>query len=80
MIIITGIIIFFPGGSDGKESACDAIDPGSIFGLGRSPGEGIGYPRQNSCLENSKDRRAWQSTVHWVAESIIYTIYYNIAI
>ena len=81
MIIITGIIIIcFPGGSDGKESACDAVDPGSIFGLGRSPGEGNGNPLQYGCLENSKDRGAWQSTVHWIAESIIYTIYYNIAI
>jgi len=34
----------FPGGSDGKESACNAGDPGSILGLGRSPGEGNGNP------------------------------------
>ena len=38
----------FPGGSDGKESACNAGDPGSIPGLGRSPGDGIGYPLQYS--------------------------------
>ena len=43
----------FPGGSDGKESACDAGHPGSIPGLGRSPGEGNGNPLQYSCLENS---------------------------
>ena len=43
----------FPGGSDGKASACSAGDPGSIPGLGRSPGEGNGNPLQHSCLENS---------------------------
>ena len=43
----------FPGGSDGKEFACNAGDPSSIFGSGRSPGEGNGYPLQYSCLENS---------------------------
>ena len=42
----------FSGSSGGKESACNAGDPGSIPGLGRSPGEGIGYPLQYSCLEN----------------------------
>ena len=49
----------FPGGSDGKASACNAGDPGSIPGLGRSPGEGNGDPLQYSCLENSMDRGAW---------------------
>ena len=43
----------FPGGSEDKESACNAADPGSIPGSGRSPGEGNGYPVQYSCLENS---------------------------
>ena len=42
----------FPGGSVGKESASNARDPGSIPGLGRSPGEGKGYPLQYSCLGN----------------------------
>ena len=42
----------FPGGSDGKELACNARDQGSIPGLGRSPGEGNGDPLQYSCLEN----------------------------
>ena len=46
----------FPGGSDGKASACNVGDPGSIPGWGRSPGEGNGNPLQCSCLENSKDR------------------------
>ena len=45
----------FPGGSDGKVSACNAGDPGSIPGSGRSPGEGNGTPLQHSCLENPMD-------------------------
>ena len=53
----------------GKESACNAGDPGSIPGLGRSPGEGYGNPLQYSCLENSMDRGFWWSTVHGVAKS-----------
>ena len=48
----------FPGGSDGKESACSAGDPGSIPGSERSPGEENGCAPQDSCLENSMDRRA----------------------
>ena len=56
----------FPGGSDGKESACNAADLGSIPGLGRFPGDGNGNPLQYSCLENPKDRGAWQATVHRV--------------
>ena len=59
----------FPGGSDGKESAGNAGDPGSIPGLGRSPGEGNGKPLQYSCLENPKDGGAWQATLHGVAKS-----------
>ena len=49
---------WFPGGSDGKASACNAGDPGLIPGWGRSPGEGNGNPLQYSCLENSIDRGA----------------------
>ena len=49
----------FPSGSDDKESACSARDPGSISGWGRSPGEGHDYPLQYSCLENPMDRGAW---------------------
>ena len=48
----------FPGGSDGKEFACNAGDLGLIPGLGRFPGEGKGYPFQYSGLENSIDREA----------------------
>ena len=54
----------FPGGSDGKESACNAGDPGLIPGLRQTPGEGNGNPLQYSCLENSMDKGAWQTIVH----------------
>ena len=63
----------FLGSPAGKESICNAGDPGlihgSIHGLGRSPGEGIGNPLQYSCLENPMDRGAQQATVHGVAKS-----------
>ena len=59
----------FRGGSEDKASACNAEDPGSIPGLGRSPGEGDGNPLQYSCLENPMDRGARQATVHGVAKS-----------
>ena len=59
----------FPGGSNSKESACNAGDPGSIPGSGRSPEEGNGNPLQYSCLEKPTDRGAWQTTVHRVAKS-----------
>ena len=49
----------FPGGSEGKASACNAADPGLIPGLRRSPGEGNGNPLQYSGLENPMDRTAW---------------------
>ena len=52
-----------------KEWACNAGELSSIPGLGRSPGEGNGYPLQYSCLENSKDRRAWWAAVHAMAKS-----------
>ena len=60
----------FPGGSDDKESACNAGDPCSIPGWGRSPGERNGYPLQYSWLENSMDRGAWQATFHGVTKSL----------
>ena len=59
----------FPGGSNGKESTCNAWDLGSAPGLGGSPEEGNDNALQNSCLENSMDRGAWWVTVHGVAES-----------
>ena len=59
----------FPGGSDGKESACNVGNLGSILGLGRSPGGRHGNPLQYSCLENPMDRGAWWATVHGVTNS-----------
>ena len=59
----------FPGGSDSKESDYNAGDLGSISELGRSPGERNSNPLQYSCLENSMDRGAWQTTVHAAAKS-----------
>ena len=65
----TPVFLGFPGGSAGKESAHNAGDLGSVPGLGRSPGEGKGYPFQYSGLENSMDRGAWWATVHGVTKS-----------
>ena len=59
----------FPGGSDGKASAYNVGDPGSVPGLGRSPGEGNGKPLQYSCLENPMYGGAWEATVHVVTKS-----------
>ena len=59
----------FPGGSDGKESTCNAGCLGSIPRSGRSPGEGNGKPLQDSYVENSTDRGAWWATVCGVANS-----------
>ena len=59
----------FPGGSEDKASACNAGDPGSIPGLGRSPGEGNSNPFQYPSLENPMDRGTWQATVHGVTKS-----------
>ena len=55
--------------SDSKESTCNAGDPGSIPGSGRSPGEGNDYPLHYFSLENSMDRGAWQTTIHGVSKS-----------
>ena len=60
---------YSPGGSDGKESASNAGDQGSIPGSGRSSGEGNGNPLQYSGLESSMDSGAWQATVHEVAKN-----------
>ena len=59
----------FPGGSDSKESACNAGDLGLILGLGRSSGVGNGNPLQYSFLENPMDRGALRATVHEITES-----------
>ena len=59
----------FPGGSDGKESACNVGDLGLIPGLARSPGGGHGNPHEYSCLENPTDRGTWWTTVYGVANN-----------
>ena len=59
----------FPSSSDGKTYACNAGDPASIPGSGRSPGEGNGNPLQYPCLENPMDREVWRATVHRVTKS-----------
>ena len=59
----------FPCSSVGKESARSAGNPGSIPGLGRSPGEGNGNPLQYPCLENLMDRGAWWAAVHEVTKN-----------
>ena len=59
----------FSGGSDGKEPAFNAGDPGSTPGSERFPGRGHGNPLQYPCLENSMNRGAWQATVHSVKQS-----------
>ena len=69
MAITRQVQLYFPGGSDGKESAGNAGDPAWIIGLRGSPGEGNGSPLQYSCLENPMDRGAWRATVHGVAKS-----------
>ena len=64
-------LLGFPGGSDGKESAYNAGDLRLIHGFEIFPGEGNGCSHLYSCLENSMDRRAWQTTVHGVTKSRI---------
>ena len=59
----------FPGGSNGKESASNVGDLGSVPRSGRSPREGIGYTLQYSCLEKARDRGAWPGTSQEIAKS-----------
>ena len=66
---IDTMMCIFSGSSDGKESAHNAGDPGLIPGLGRSPGEGNGYPLQYSCLEHPMDTGAWWAIVHGVPKN-----------
>ena len=69
LCLLLHLLLSFPGGSDGKASACNVGDPGSIPGLGRSPGEGNGNPLQYSCPENPMDGGAWLAKVHGVTKS-----------
>ena len=64
-----GGIRHLTGGSDSKESACNAGDPDLIPESGRSPGGGNGDPLQYSCLENPTDRGAWGATLHGITKS-----------
>ena len=64
-LFITTIYQGLPGGSDGKESACNTGDSGSVPGSGRSPGEGNDNPRQYFCLENPMDRGARAGYCPW---------------
>ena len=59
----------FSGGSDSKESACNAEELGSVFGSGGFPEEGNGNPLQYSFLENSMDRGVWQAIVHGITKT-----------
>ena len=59
----SSLLYGFPGSSDGKESSCNAGDPGSTPRLGRSPGGGHCYSLQYSCLENPMDTEAWRAIV-----------------
>jgi len=69
LIIFKLIVNLLTGSSAGKESACNAGDPGSISGSGSSPGEGNGNPFQYSFLENPMSRGVWQAVVHRVTNS-----------
>ena len=62
-------VVGFPGGSDGKDSACSVGDLGSIPGSRRIPGGGNDYPLQYTCLENSMASGAWRATVHGFTKS-----------
>ena len=67
--VLVYTVLGFSGGSEVKVSVCNTGDPGSIPGLGRSPGEGNGNPLQYPCPENLMDRGTWWITVHGVAKS-----------
>ena len=69
IVVFVKSIRAFPGGSDGKESSCNA-EPRSIPRQGRYPGEGTGYPPQYSCVKTPMDRGAWPATVYGVAKSL----------
>ena len=68
-MVYTDLPMDFPGGSEGRTSAYNVGDSGSIPGLGRSPGEGNGNPLYYSYLENPMGGEAWWAAVHGVAKS-----------
>ena len=71
--VVSGLGLFKLGNAPSPPppltSACNARDLGSTPGSGRSPGEGNGYPRQYSCLENPLDREASWALIHGIAKS-----------
>ena len=67
--IYTYTYMGFPGGSDGKASAYNEGDPGSVPGWGRWPGEGNGNPLQYSCLEDPMGRGVWRATTHVITKN-----------
>ena len=69
LMSVLKVMMGFPGGSDGRGSACNAGDSDLIPGLRRYPGEGHGYPLQYSCLEESLERSARRDTVHAVSQN-----------
>ena len=69
VFVISKILRCVPGGSYGKEFACNAGYPGSIHGSERYPGEGTGKPLQYPCLENPIDRGAWRTLVHEIPKT-----------
>ena len=70
LMSVLKVMMGFPGGSDGRGSACNAGDSDLIPGLRRYPGEGHGYPLQYSCLEESLERSARRDTVHVVSQNL----------
>ena len=69
LIYLNSFLLCFPGGLEGKTSACNEGDLGSTPKSGRSPGEGNGTPLQYSCLENPMDGGTWEAAVHGVTKS-----------
>ena len=68
------MLLVFPGGSDGKESACNAGALGSIPGLGKYPGGGHGNPLQYSCLENLQGQRSLAGYSPWGCKRVSYNL------
>ena len=69
LCVCVSLCMGFPGGSDGKESVCNAGDTGSIPGWGISSGEGNGNQLQYAWMENPMDRGAWLAAVHGITKS-----------
>ena len=68
------LMLDFSGGAEGKASACNGGELGSIPGLGKSPGEGNGTPLQSSCLENSMDGGTSQAVQSMGSQRVIHVL------